>query len=83
MNRLVWFALLVALPTMAQQKQPAPAPPKPSVVKPLLPPKSSPVENQEIDKRRDRMKQRDSEIDRMLKERQRKEAERSREQRRH
>lgn len=78
MNRLVWFAMLAMLPVMAQEKQKAaPAPPKPPVVKPLLPPKPAPVENENIDKRRERMKQRDSEIDKILKEKQRKEAERA------
>jgi hypothetical protein len=85
MNRLAWFAMLAILPiaaAQAQEKQKAAPAPKPPVVKPLLPPsKSTPVENQDIDKRRERMKQRDSEIDKMLKERQRKEAERNREKR--
>ncbi len=79
MNRLAFIAML-ALPVMAQTKQtPAPAAPKPPVVKPLqTPPRPVPVENGDIDKRRDRMKQRDAEVDKILKEKQRKEAERSR-----
>jgi hypothetical protein len=85
MNRLAWFAMLAILPIAAQEKQKAPPPAKPTAVKPLLPPAkpSTPVENGDIDKRRDRMKQRDGEIDKILKEKQRKdaEAERNREKR--
>ena len=90
MNRLLWFAILAILPAVAQnsaaqgkRQAPPPAAPKPSVEKPLVTPaKPSPVENQDIDRRRERMKQRDSEIDRVLKERQRKNADKSRDQQR-
>lgn len=88
MNRLAWFAMLAILPiavenSAAQEKAKAPPPAKPTAVKPLLPPSkpSTPVENGDIDKRRERMKQRDGEIDKILKEKQRKEAERTREKR--
>jgi hypothetical protein len=86
MNRLAWFAMLAILPVVAldvfgQDKKPAAPPSKPPVVKPLLP-ASKPAVDNDIDKRRERMKQRDDEIDRVLREKQRKDAERSRDQKR-
>lgn len=75
MNALLWFttgALAVALADPPPARPPLPAPAKPVQnlpgAKPLVPAPST----QEAEKRRQRMKQRDAEMDRILKQKQRK-----------
>jgi hypothetical protein len=70
----VVLGFLVLVPLPGQQKSPAPPKPivakpqaQPPVEKPKPPAAKLPPSNEPIEKRRERMKQRDGEIDRILK----------------